>query len=180
MRLALRPQLWHRPVVAVAALVTAVLATALAVWSVTRPEPTPAPDLIRFAIVPPDTAPLGSGNLGRDLAISPDGTQIVYWSPGPGAAAQLHLRPIDQLVGGPLRGSEGAFGPFFSPDGDWVGFTDNSGRILQKVSIFGGPPVTMTEVQTAIVGKSWTADDQIIFGGVEGLLRVSASGGTEP
>ena len=78
-------QLWHRPVVAVAALVTAVLATGLAVWTVTRPEPTPAPDLVRFTIVPPDTAPLDLPGTLHDLAISPDGTQVVYQSDRTGA-----------------------------------------------------------------------------------------------
>ena len=166
---------WQRPT-AVALL--AAVVTGLAVWAVMRVESVPPSDLIRFAIVPPDSAPLGQGSLARELAISPDGTQVLYWSPGADlGAAQLYLRPLDQLEGGPLRGSEEGFGPFFSPDGEWVGFTDGTATILQKVSVFGGPPVTLTEMPSPI-SASWGADDQIVMGQANGgLFRVSAGGG---
>ena len=49
---------------------------------------------------------------------------------------------------------------------------------LLKVSIFGGPPVTLTESPHGIAGASWGADDQIIFGTLGGgLFRVSGGGG---
>ena len=171
-------KVWQRPVPAVLAVLAALELGGLAVWTLTRPDVIAA-DLMRFVIVPHDTAPLSFVGFGHDLAISPDGSQVVYRGSVPGGGApQLNLRPIDQLVGAPLRGGEGGVGPFFSPDGEWVGFVDsNSGTTLQKVSIFGGPPVTLTESPNPIAGASWGTDDQIIFGSAAGLFRVSGAGG---
>ena len=73
-----------------------------------RPEAVPAPDLVRFTIVPPESAPLDFIPLAHDLAISPDGTFVVY--NGSGAADRgpgLNLRPIAEFDGAPLRGGEG-------------------------------------------------------------------------
>ena len=152
------------------------LTTGLAVWSVTRPDAIPV-DLMRFAIVPPDTAPLGLAGNRHDLAISPDGTLVVYDGPGTGAGFELNLRRIDQLEGAPLRGTLGGRAPFVSPDGEWVGF-QTSGTRLQKVSILGGPAVALTESPNNIFGASWGVDDQIVFGtNSAGLFRVSGGGG---
>ena len=167
-------QVWQRPVaVTLIAVCTAAVAS-LAVWAMMRPDVVPL-SLMRFAIVPPDTAPLDlPGNL-HDLAISPDGTAVVYQSLG----FQLHLRPIDQLVGGAVRGGELADGPFFSSDGEWIGFVDPAAlTTLQKVPIFGGPAVTVTDSPEPILGASWGADDQIVFGTfTSGLFRVPGGGG---
>ena len=166
---------WQRPVPALGIVVMAVLVTGLAVRALTRPEPPPAPGVMRLTIVPPDTAPLGVQSPNRSpIAISPDGTQVVY-----GGAGGLNLRPIDQLVGAPVRGGEGGIAPFVSPDGEWVGFLHvTSFTTLQKVSTLGGPSVMVTESPTPILGASWGEDDQIIFGTVgAGLFRVSGGGG---
>ena len=117
----------------------------LEAWSVMRPDILPV-DLMRFTIVPPDTAPLHAPGNSHELAISPDGTQVVYQS-GQGGLTQLTLRPIDQLVEVPVRGTDGASAPVVSPDGEWVAFVQAGNRILLKVSIFGGPPVRVTEAQ---------------------------------
>ena len=171
-------QAWQRPVPATIAALTLLALGGLAVWTLTRPDVIPG-DLIRFTIVPPDAAPLDLPGRGPDLAISPDGTQVVYQSRLPGGGLRLNLRPIDQLVGAPVRGTEGGASPFVSPDGEWVGFVlSTSAGSLQKVSIFGGPPVTLTEFPNQIAGASWGADNQIIFGTQNaGLFRVSGGGG---
>ena len=176
-------QVWQRPVAGVGIVVVAVLITALAASTMMRPETTPAPDLVRLAVVPPDTAPLRFGNAVRDVAISPDGTQVVYWASSEAEPVpRLYLRRLDQLDGGPLRGAEGGRGPFISPDGEWVGFVAAGTQTLNKVSILGGSPVMLTEVPTELWGASWGTDDQIIFGRVSsGLFRVSGGGGeSEP
>ena len=175
-----RLQVWQRPIPLVLAGLALLVVGGLAVWTLTRPDVVP-PDLMRFVFSPPDNAPLTFGGNFRDVAISPDGTQIVYKG-GVGGTQQLNLRPIDQVVGAPLRGGEGATDPFISPDGEWVGFhsggPSTSARTLQKVSMFGGPPVTLAESPNVIVGASWGADDQIIFGTAGGgLFRVSGGGG---
>jgi serine/threonine-protein kinase len=170
---------WRRPVpVAATALVIGGLLVALAAWAFMRPAVVTA-DLIRFVIVPPDDAPMNFLGNRPDLAVSPDGTLVVYRGPAPaGDRPQLNLRPMDQVLGTPLRGADGGVGPFFSPDGAWVGFVDFQGyTTLKKVSTFGGPPVTLTESPAAIYGASWGADDQIVFGTTAGLFRVSGGGG---
>ena len=77
----------------------------------------------------------------------------------------------------PLRGTEGgARSPFFSPDGQWVGFW--IGGQLKKVSITGGAPVTLCAAP-GMRGASWAPDDTIVFGLFQaGIQRVSAAGGT--
>ncbi len=64
-----------------------------------------------------------------------------------------------------------------SPEGDWIGSLANP-NTLQKVSVFGGPPVKLTESPNSVYGASWGADHQIIFGTRgAGLFRVSGGGG---
>ena len=172
-------QVWQRPVPLVLAVLGLMALSSLAAWTFTQSEPTPTPSVMRLAIVPRDTAPLEMGSVSHDLAISPDGSQIVYKSGQMTTLSppQLNLRPIDQRVGAPLRGGEGN-GPFFSADGAWVGFVDSSGD-LRKVAVVGGASVMLTELPGfAFGGASWGTDDQIIFGTNDGgLFRISGSGG---
>ena len=94
---AAQPKVWQRPAsVALIAVLTAAI-SALAVWTSTRVDVVPA-ELMRLAIVPPDTAPLDLGGSGRNLAISRDGTQLAYTSQKPGAATTVRpsLRPVGE------------------------------------------------------------------------------------
>ena len=134
-------------------------------------------DLIRYTIAPSEGA-LDLFGLYPDVAISLDGRRIAYngFHPTRGTP-QITLRSLDQLVGLPLRGTEGGSGPFLSPDGQWVGFLDAAGRTLRRVSILGGPPIEVTESTRRIFGASWGADDRIVFGTRgAGLFRVSVDG----
>ena len=92
--------------------------------------------------------------------------------------AQLYVRALDQLDAVPLAAG---FLPFISPDANWVGFYGGlQDQTLKKVSIHGGPPITITETN-GIAGASWGPDDTIIFAmGRAGLFRVSAADGREP
>ena len=162
---------WQRPVPALFALLLAVVA-GLGSWALTRSAPAAEPDVMRFTIIP--AAPLRLPGAAHDLAISRDGTQIVYQSD----SGQLNLRPIDQLSDAPLRGAEQAGGPFLSPDGLWVGFSRAGGTTLQRVSVLGGAPVTLAELPSGVTGASWGLDDQIIVGTFTGgLLRIPGGGG---
>jgi Tol biopolymer transport system component len=133
----------------------------------------PAPRLVRFTI----TLPIGYqfSNLNRPMALSPDGTAIVYT-----ANQQMFLWAMNQLAPVPIHGTEnagtgGVRSPFFSPDGQWIGFWQ-SGQ-LRKVSITGGAPVMLCSARTP-TGASWTAENTILYGqGAEGIWRVSGDGG---
>jgi eukaryotic-like serine/threonine-protein kinase len=96
------------------------------------------------------------------IAISPDGTRLVY-AAGPNTnLTQLYLRAMDGLEARPIQGTEGASYPFFSPDGQWVGFS--AGGKLKKVSLSGGLPVTLADVYpVGGVGASWSRQGTIAF-----------------
>jgi serine/threonine-protein kinase len=134
------------------------------------PQPAPRP-LTRIAMVLPSSQRL-TGTGRHVVASSPDGTHLVY-----SAENQLYLRAMDQLGATPLSGTAGARSPFFSPDGQWVGFW--AGGELKKVSISGGTPMTLCETRSPL-GASWAGDDRILFArGDEGIFQVSAAGGTK-
>jgi serine/threonine-protein kinase len=81
----------------------------------------------------------------------------------------------------PIKGTEGGVDPFFSPDGEWVGFWAE-GK-LQKVRVEGGPPVPICEVARPF-GASWGLDNNIYMGqgpvrdvAAVSIIKVSATGG---
>jgi eukaryotic-like serine/threonine-protein kinase len=139
----------------------------------------------RWNIVLPDSAPLaflGAApfGLGRaSLTISPDGSRLVYVAQR-GAGTQLYLRALDQLDAVPLPGTEGAYQPFFSPDGRWIGFF--AGRELKKVAVVGGPAVTLALVREPL-GGVWASDERILvadFQGYRSSWIPSAGGAAQP
>ena len=158
---------WQRPVSALGALLIAVLLTGVGVWSLTRPAP---PRVARFPI------PLAGGQTftytGWPLvAVSPDGSQVVYQ-----ANRSLWLRPVDQLQAIQVPGTEGGAGAFFLADGQSIGFWAPSQ--LKKVSVSGGAPVTLADVPANPSGASWGADDMILYGQPDGIMRVPGATGT--
>jgi len=165
------------PVAIALALAGVALITALMVWAVMRPA-APAPvRAARFAIVPPPAQALLISGADRDLALSPDGTYLVYSG---GARAQLMVRALDQLDTRPLAGLTNARAPFLSPDGRWIGFFTGVSGDLKKASITGGPPISLCRIAGSSRGASWVPDDTIVFATNElttGLLRVPAGGG---
>ena len=165
------PTGWRRALpLALGISAVAVVITGLAVWVLMRQPDTPT-DLVRLVMAGPEVA----SGFSSDLALSPDGTQIVYRG---GDSASLYVRPLDQLDAIPLRGTELLWGdPFFSPGGEWVGFAGSSLH-LEKVSLFGGAPETLAQLPAVIGGASWGADDLIIVGMLgAGLFRVPGAGG---
>lgn len=110
------------------------------------------------------------------IAISRDGSRIVFVAAVSGST-QLYLRPLDAFDATAIPGTEGASSPFFSPDGQWIGF--QSGRRLQKVGAGGGSPIPLCDVAD-VRGACWTTSGDIIYspGPATGLWRVPASGGT--
>jgi Tol biopolymer transport system component/tRNA A-37 threonylcarbamoyl transferase component Bud32 len=143
-------------------------------WRDSHPE---SPQVMQLSLsLPEPLATVFDPNPGSPFAISPDGSQIVFVAAVAGKPQQLYLRPFDQQAGTPVPGTENATQPFFSPDGQSVGFFAQ-GK-MRKVSLHGGPSVLLGEAPVPH-GASWAADDTIIyapnFG--SGLLRISAAGG---
>ena len=156
---------------AVAAAILLSVITGVAVWRVARSAETPRP-IVRFSV------PLPPGDLltdtGRNfVALSSDGTRLVYSANG-----KLYVRAMDQTGATPVQGTEGgARNPFFSPNGEWLGFW--AGGQLKKVTIGGGAPVNLCAAPNPPWGARWEANDTVVFGDREaGVMKVSADGGT--
>jgi hypothetical protein len=117
-------------------------------------------------------------NSTQQIAISPDGTTIVYSAGGPDRKMQLYSRKLSSFESTPIAGTEGGMEPFFSPDGQWVGFvtTDN---MLKKAALRGGSSVV---ADTALAtGGSWAEDGTIYFvkSFTSGIYAVPAEGGPQ-
>ena len=78
---------------------------------------------------------------------------------------QLYLRALDQLEGAPIPRTDGAFGPFFSPDGRWIGFF--ASNKLKKVAVSGGDPIDLCAAPNPY-GGTWGTDGTILFAADEG------------
>jgi len=156
-------------------IVLTAVVTSLAIWTL-MPSSSLAPQPVtRFIITPPSTAPLGNSR-SNDLALSPDGEQVVYAALNQGTR-QLYVRSMDGLEARPISGTEGVRRSFFfSPDSQSVVFvTQNK---LKKISLLGGAPMTLSDARSQ-EGGSWGSGDTIVFaeGTSAALYRVSANGG---
>ncbi len=119
---------------------------------------------------------LGS-EVGSDIAISRDGTRLAFVSVGRDGLPRLYTRLLSEAAATQLPGTESVRGPFFSPDGRWIGFW-SAGK-LKKIAVDGGSSVTLCDA-TDLLGASWSEDGSIIatLNSTGTLWRVSASGGT--
>jgi serine/threonine-protein kinase len=174
-----RLRVWQRPV-ATAIIAVSMAATAgLAVWALTRPSPAPPVRLQRVTVTVPSGESLAATTpVDPGVAISPDGSHIVFVTGGTGGRQQLYVRALDQLEARRLEGLESPRTPFMSPDGNWVGFFGEP-NVLKKVTVNGGPAVTICKISGGPRGASWGPDDTIVFATNDpatGLLRVSAGG----
>ena len=158
------------------------LVGAIVFWLVARPEPAAPGTTNRFVVKLQE--PLPQYWYGG-VTLSPSASHLVYVADIDGTL-HLVLRDLARLEDEVLPGTEDAMWPFFSPDGEWIGFltgaTSQAGvdRIgaLKKVAVDGGAPVMLRE--EVLVGAAfWGYDDAIVFQppSGKGLQRIAASGG---
>jgi serine/threonine protein kinase len=168
-----RPPSW-RERAAIPALVLVVALALTTALALQRQQP-PAP-LSRYQVELPDGKGLGNTQWSP-MAISPDGSHLAYI----GESGRIVVRSREQLQPVELDGTDGAYNPFFSPDGLRVGFMSGAAgnAELRVVSLAGGPPVTVTSKGVGGPGVSWGADGFIYFdaSGVGPLRRVRETGG---
>jgi eukaryotic-like serine/threonine-protein kinase len=141
----------------------------------TRTAAPAASSVIRFAITPPPGTTIGS--MGRRaIAISPDGMRIAFRANSPDGQ-RLYLREMNSATATPISGTDGAFDPFFSPDGKWLAFY-SSGK-LKKLAVNGGTPQPLASELTENYGTTWGADQFIYYAPTlaSGIMRVPADGG---
>ena len=134
--------------------------------------------LARFELATTSDLPLAAveGTPGRNIAMAPDASRLVYTS-SRGGVLQLAARVLDQIDVRPIAGTEGGSAPFFSPDGRSLGFATFND--LKRIPVSGGPATTICPIDPYFTGASWGANDTIVFAQASlGLLQVPASGGT--
>jgi len=164
--------------IAAAVLAISLVVTGALLWRGTRPADR---QLLQFSV---DLGPDAVTGLGTTAILSPDGGRLVFPSRGADGKPQLSIRQLNQPKATILASSENGQNPFFSPDGQWIGFVA-LGK-LKKLPVTGGaavtlydPPMATAVASGAVVGASWGEDGNIILGrGVGGLLRLPEAGGT--
>jgi serine/threonine-protein kinase len=167
-----------RPVVlaSAAALIAGGAIIGTLVWVAMRHADLVPPVVSRLHVSLIGTATLTINGNDRDLAITPDGSRIVYVGNN---GTQLFVRELGALE--PVAVFTGApRGPFVSPDGQWIGFWED--LALMRVEITGGPAITVARLEgNGPRGATWGPDETIVaatYGGTTGLRRVAVAGGT--
>ena len=145
-------------VLTAAAVVTAFVAGAVGTRFLLPGAPSAMPESRLVVTLPPDQR-LEDSRV-PPVAISPDGTTLVYVASAAGGRTQLFRRSLDNYDATVIDGTEGATAPFFSPDGRWLGFYADGQ--LQRVSMSGGSPLPIAEAPP-VWSATWSGDDSIIF-----------------
>ncbi|NNE34076.1 MAG: protein kinase, partial [Rhodothermales bacterium] len=161
---------------AIVALATATIVALLLI----RRDSTEALPPMRFTMLMPDGQELASP--GPSLAISKDGSRLAFVS-GDTSGSLIYVRDIDSFDAEPISGTDDARAPFFSPDGEWLGFLADDKLFKMRVS--GGPAQELAEarvIASFVRGSgTWLDDDRIVFsafGPEGGLFMLPARGGS--
>jgi Tol biopolymer transport system component len=145
-------------------------------WMLRQPAPS---RVVKLSILPPQDAsfePLGTGGAP---VLSPDGRSIVFVAAQNGRQ-MLWVRPLDSTLARSLPGTDGARGPFWSPDSGWIAFV-SEGK-LRKIEASGGPIQTLASVPTdtlASASGTWNRDNIMVISTStrSALYRIHAGGG---
>jgi serine/threonine-protein kinase len=165
-------KIWQRPIVLAMAGVVIAALVGTAIWKF---KPAPLQPVTRTVIsLPPDQRLAALDE--PVVALSPDGSNLAYAAVR-GGTQQIFLRALDSLEARPMPGTEGGFGPFFSPDGQWLGFFQ--GGALRKISVSGGAAVTLAPTGGSPRGATWDSQGTIFFTPATAtpLFQVSGEGG---
>jgi eukaryotic-like serine/threonine-protein kinase len=128
---------------------------------------------LRVSILPPDQHSFDP----LSIALSPDGTKLVFVATTSGGTPQLWVRSLDSTAAQPLAGTEDASFPFWSPDSRSLGFFAE-GK-LKTIDAAGGAVETLADAPLPR-GGAWGADGTILFtpDTRSAMLRIPAAGGT--
>jgi serine/threonine-protein kinase len=162
--------LWKRAILVLATALAGAAIASIATWNL-KPSP-PAAVVARFPVTLPEDQFFFTAINRHIVAISPDSTKLVYV-----ANNQLYLRHLSETEARPIPGTGGdVSSPFFSPDGQWVGFWSSSDSTLKKIAITGGAAITLCKADNPY-GVNWDENDIVFSNPPKGILRVSSNGG---
>jgi serine/threonine-protein kinase len=166
---------WRTALWSLAAALGGGLAAGAGTWMRLAPAP---PPVLRVNLMPADGSAVGNVTPFSDVAVTPDGNHVIYGT-GSRETLQIFVRGLDQLDATPLKGLRNPIASFPSPDSQWVGYFEGGPTVtLKKVSITGGPSVTICAVPQGLPGgASWGSDGTIVFASGGTLLRVADGGG---
>ncbi len=152
---------------------TLILGVLIGGWAISRSRQVPSPEQVqRFQLNPPEG---GQFDIERGFALSPDGRTLAFVATAPGKSG-LWVRPMDGTGARLLPGTQGAFLPFWSPDGRSLAY--GAAGKLWRVDAAGGSPIAICDT-AGLRGGDWSPDGSILFAaGQSGLRRVPSSGGT--
>ena len=142
---------WIAPAVIAALLV-------LLGWALFRGRPARAAGTVRFSINPPPATTFAQHPVSGELAVSPDGHRLAF-AALEGRKRKLFVRSFDALAARALEGTDGAMGPFWSPDSKWIAFF--SGGSMKKVAADGGPVQSICPAQGG--HGSWSRNGDILY-----------------
>ena len=151
-----------------AVVVAAAVAIAATRWTTRAAD---APLVARFSIALPEEQSL-LRLTAPTLALSPDGTKLVF-----AARGQLFVRSMSEMTARPISGTAlDVTSPFFSPDGQWIGFFAFQDLTIKKIAVTGGAALTVCQAEP-IAGADWQGDRIVFAQPIKGIMRVSANGG---
>ena len=161
--------LWRRAIpIAATAVLSAAVAGGVVWWNIPAAV---RPTIVRFSI------PLNEGDAfantsTRPMAISPDGTRVVYASNG-----RLYSRELSKAQATPVPGTDQMViaEPLFSPDSRSLVFVSVADRVLKRIAIGGGPPVTLGPVEVPF-SLGWV-ENAILVAQSAGIMQIPDGGG---
>ena len=155
------------------AIILSLIVAGIAVWYLKPTPPQEPKQVTRFNYELPEGQQISPSSSDLPLlAVSPDGSKFAYCT-----NKGIFLRSMNELDARLIAETdENSIQPFFSPDGQWIGYWSGSDQKLKKVAISGGVPVTLCDANSA-GGFSWSLDNRILHGIGENIMWVSANGG---
>ena len=158
-------------------------ALSLAAFLYTTRQPIEDARTMQLSIALPEGWQLATGDIAgtarTPLVISPDGRRLAMIARRAGGPESILIRSLDSQTVQPLAATEGAFNIFWSPDSRFLGFVAD--RKLKKIDTSGGPPTTLSDLESGIGGGTWNRNGVIVLAVFVGqspkIQAVSANGG---
>ncbi len=160
----------RRTPILVAGWAIAAVAVIAALWGWFRPAS--KPPVTRYGL----GFPVGQSVMGM-MALSPDGSRLVYVGPGDAGSTQLWVKERSEYAAVSLPGTKDVGAPIVSPDGQWIAFSQ--GGQVRKMPIGGGAAVTIAD-SSFDAPLAWLDDGTLVYTGISGrpvLRRARESGG---
>jgi serine/threonine protein kinase len=110
------------------------------------------------------------------MTLSPDGKNVAFTARRDDGQVQLWVRSADSLEARPVARTSTNPVPFWSHDSQWIVY-QLDGK-LRKVERTGGPSQVLSDAPNIFGSGSWNSSGVILFGGNEGIKKVTSGGGT--